>query len=143
MSVLSDDQKRNLQLTIGLVGGSRIVLVDEYTSSVDLSSRRALWRTLTSVHLDRINLPLHPLKLWTGFAKFAISTLLAEPGVIPPQVKGFRCLKKVFQLLDKEHNALHVASCDVLNAIALIGNPSIVLITEFSMGTHAKMNRDM
>ncbi|KAG2089227.1 uncharacterized protein F5147DRAFT_780690 [Suillus discolor] len=135
MSVLSDDQKRNLQLTIGLVGGSRIVLVDEYTSSVDLSSRRALWRTLMSVHLDQINLPLDSLSL---------------PSALSSQSQASYHLKskdsivlKVFQLLDKEHNALHVASCDVLSAIALIGNPSIVLITEFSMGTHAKMNRDM
>ncbi|KAG1886233.1 hypothetical protein F4604DRAFT_1675882 [Suillus subluteus] len=52
-STLSGGQKRKLQLAIGLVGGSKIVLVDECTSGVDPLSRRALWRTLTSVRLDR------------------------------------------------------------------------------------------
>ncbi|KAG2341981.1 hypothetical protein BDR05DRAFT_1060572, partial [Suillus weaverae] len=52
-STLSGGQKRKLQLAIGLVGGSKIVLVDECTSGVDPLSRRALWRILTSVRLDR------------------------------------------------------------------------------------------
>ncbi|KAJ7366160.1 hypothetical protein DFH08DRAFT_797159 [Mycena albidolilacea] len=34
-STLSGGQKRKLQLTIDLVGGSKIVLVDEWTSGVD------------------------------------------------------------------------------------------------------------
>ncbi|KAI0321250.1 hypothetical protein OF83DRAFT_1100473 [Amylostereum chailletii] len=50
---LSGGQKRKLQLAIGLVGGSRIVLVDECTSGVDPLSRRALWRILTSVRHER------------------------------------------------------------------------------------------
>ncbi|CCL98836.1 uncharacterized protein FIBRA_00841 [Fibroporia radiculosa] len=50
---LSGGQKRKLQLAIGLVGGSKILLVDECTSGVDPLSRRALWRTLTSVRHDR------------------------------------------------------------------------------------------
>ncbi|KIJ66518.1 hypothetical protein HYDPIDRAFT_174588 [Hydnomerulius pinastri MD-312] len=50
---LSGGQKRKLQLAIGLIGGSKIVLVDECTSGVDPLSRRALWRTLTSVKHDR------------------------------------------------------------------------------------------
>ncbi|KAG0694048.1 hypothetical protein DFH29DRAFT_859873 [Suillus ampliporus] len=52
-STLSGGQKRKLQLAIGLIGGSKIVLVDECTSGVDPLSRRALWRILTSVRLDR------------------------------------------------------------------------------------------
>ncbi|EIW87313.1 P-loop containing nucleoside triphosphate hydrolase protein [Coniophora puteana RWD-64-598 SS2] len=52
-STLSGGQKRKLQLAVGLVGGSRIVLVDECTSGVDPLSRRALWRTLTSVRHER------------------------------------------------------------------------------------------
>ncbi|KAG0704009.1 P-loop containing nucleoside triphosphate hydrolase protein [Suillus ampliporus] len=52
-STLSGGQKRKLQLAIGLVGGSKIVLVDECTSGVDPLSRRALWRILTSVRHDR------------------------------------------------------------------------------------------
>ncbi|KAF9260869.1 P-loop containing nucleoside triphosphate hydrolase protein [Marasmius fiardii PR-910] len=50
---LSGGQKRKLQLAIGLVGGSEIVLVDECTSGVDPLSRRALWRTLTSFRHER------------------------------------------------------------------------------------------
>ena len=67
---LSGGQKRKLQLAIGLVGGSKsvyiffvhlpflscphtVVLVDECTSGVDPLSRRALWKTLTSVRVDR------------------------------------------------------------------------------------------
>ncbi|KAF9011286.1 hypothetical protein BDQ17DRAFT_1298756 [Cyathus striatus] len=52
-NTLSGGQKRKLQLAIGLVGGSKVVLVDECTSGVDPLSRRALWRTLTSVRDDR------------------------------------------------------------------------------------------
>lgn len=52
-NALSGGQKRKLQLAIGLVGGSKILLVDECTSGVDPLSRRALWRTLTSVRHDR------------------------------------------------------------------------------------------
>ncbi|KAF5385138.1 hypothetical protein D9615_001087 [Tricholomella constricta] len=52
-ATLSGGQKRKLQLAIGLIGGSKIVLVDECTSGVDPLSRRALWRTLTSFRQDR------------------------------------------------------------------------------------------
>ncbi|KAG2022539.1 multidrug resistance protein 1 [Coprinopsis cinerea AmutBmut pab1-1] len=52
-NTLSGGQKRKLQLAIGLLGGSKIVLVDECTSGVDPLSRRALWRTLTSFRDDR------------------------------------------------------------------------------------------
>ncbi|KAG1725891.1 uncharacterized protein EDB91DRAFT_1086964 [Suillus paluster] len=52
-STLSGGQKRKLQLAIGLIGGSKIVLVDECTSGVDQLSRRALWRILTSIRHDR------------------------------------------------------------------------------------------
>ncbi|CAK5265997.1 unnamed protein product [Mycena citricolor] len=50
---LSGGQKRKLQLAIGLVAGSEVVLVDECTSGVDPLSRRALWRTLISVRQER------------------------------------------------------------------------------------------
>ncbi|CAG7851662.1 ABC transporter A family member 6 AltName: Full=ABC transporter ABCA.6 [Serendipita indica DSM 11827] len=50
---LSGGQKRKLQLAIGLVGGSEILLVDEATSGVDPLSRRALWRALTAVKHER------------------------------------------------------------------------------------------
>ncbi|KAF4573510.1 hypothetical protein EYR36_008028 [Pleurotus pulmonarius] len=50
---MSGGQKRKLQLAIGLVGGSKVLLVDECTSGVDPLSRRALWKTLTSVRNER------------------------------------------------------------------------------------------
>ncbi|CAL1693884.1 unnamed protein product [Somion occarium] len=50
---LSGGQKRKLQLAIGLIGGSKIVLVDECTSGVDPLSRRSIWRTLSSVRHKR------------------------------------------------------------------------------------------
>ncbi|KAI0370085.1 P-loop containing nucleoside triphosphate hydrolase protein [Pilatotrama ljubarskyi] len=52
-NALSGGQKRKLQLAIGLIGGSKIILVDECTSGVDPLSRRALWRTLSSVRNER------------------------------------------------------------------------------------------
>ncbi|KAI0789486.1 P-loop containing nucleoside triphosphate hydrolase protein [Abortiporus biennis] len=52
-NALSGGQKRKLQLAIGLVGGSKIVLVDECTSGVDPLSRRAVWKTLSSVRHER------------------------------------------------------------------------------------------
>ncbi|KAI0327677.1 P-loop containing nucleoside triphosphate hydrolase protein [Cubamyces sp. BRFM 1775] len=52
-NALSGGQKRKLQLAIGLIGGSKIILVDECTSGVDPLSRRALWRTLSSVKNER------------------------------------------------------------------------------------------
>ncbi|KAH9934058.1 P-loop containing nucleoside triphosphate hydrolase protein [Epithele typhae] len=52
-NALSGGQKRKLQLAIGLIGGSKIVLVDECTSGVDPLSRRALWRTLSSFRNER------------------------------------------------------------------------------------------
>lgn len=50
---MSGGQKRKLQLAIGLVGGSNIVLVDEATSGVDPLSRRAIWRALIAVRDTR------------------------------------------------------------------------------------------
>ncbi|KAH9486075.1 ABC transporter A family member 6 [Psilocybe cubensis] len=52
-ATLSGGQKRKLQLAIGLLGGSKVVLVDECTSGVDPLSRRALWKILTAFHEDR------------------------------------------------------------------------------------------
>ncbi|KAI0323366.1 P-loop containing nucleoside triphosphate hydrolase protein [Cubamyces sp. BRFM 1775] len=50
---LSGGQKRKLQLAIGLVGGSKVVLVDECTSGVDPLSRRSIWKTLSVVKDNR------------------------------------------------------------------------------------------
>ncbi|KAG8997749.1 hypothetical protein FRB94_007471 [Tulasnella sp. JGI-2019a] len=50
---LSGGQKRKLQLAVGIVGGSEILLVDEATSGVDPLSRRAIWRTLCALRATR------------------------------------------------------------------------------------------
>ncbi|CAE6433002.1 unnamed protein product [Rhizoctonia solani] len=50
---LSGGQKRRLQLAIGLVGGSQLVLIDEATSGVDPISRRAIWRALVQARTQR------------------------------------------------------------------------------------------
>ncbi|KAH9486185.1 ABC transporter A family member 6 [Psilocybe cubensis] len=52
-ATLSGGQKRKLQLAIGLLGGSKIVLVDECTSGVDPLSRRAIWKTMLRFREDR------------------------------------------------------------------------------------------
>ncbi|KIM45099.1 hypothetical protein M413DRAFT_65825 [Hebeloma cylindrosporum] len=52
-ATLSGGQKRKLQLAIGLLGGCKVILVDECTSGVDPLSRRALWKTLTAFREDR------------------------------------------------------------------------------------------
>ncbi|KAG8692486.1 hypothetical protein FRC09_011165, partial [Ceratobasidium sp. 395] len=52
-ATLSGGQKRKLQLAAGLVGGSRIVLVDEATSGVDPLSRRAIWKALLKAREGR------------------------------------------------------------------------------------------
>ncbi|KAJ7884223.1 P-loop containing nucleoside triphosphate hydrolase protein [Mycena leptocephala] len=52
-STLSGGQKRKLQLAIGIVGGSKLLLVDECTSGVDPLSRRAIWRVLVSLRQKR------------------------------------------------------------------------------------------
>jgi ABC-type multidrug transport system ATPase subunit len=174
-SILSGGQKRKLQLAIGLVGGSKIVLVDECTSGVDPLSRRALWRILTSVRLDRtIVFTTHFLdeadlladniailaapgklvaegtpvalksKLGQGYSVQVIfdfpdltekdlpnapSETLNRIRQVCPQCsmslssssqasyhlksKDSAVVEKVLQLLDKDRNALHVASYDV------------------------------
>ncbi|KAH6912560.1 nod factor export ATP-binding protein I [Coprinopsis sp. MPI-PUGE-AT-0042] len=53
VGVMSGGQKRKLQLAIGLLGNSRIILVDECTSGVDALSRRGLWKALTSFRHKR------------------------------------------------------------------------------------------
>ncbi|KAJ3561813.1 hypothetical protein NP233_g9966 [Leucocoprinus birnbaumii] len=63
-NTLSGSQKRKLQLAIGLLGGSSIVLVDECTSGVDPLGRHALWRTLTSFRDDRSVAAAASLNSW-------------------------------------------------------------------------------
>jgi ATP-binding cassette subfamily A (ABC1) protein 3 len=51
---LSEGSKRQLSVAIALIGGSKLVLLDEPTSGMDLSSRRVLWNMLKKYKNDRI-----------------------------------------------------------------------------------------
>jgi len=50
---LSGGMKRRLQLACALVGGSRVVLLDEPSSGMDVISRRQLWELLRRVRIGR------------------------------------------------------------------------------------------
>jgi ABC-type multidrug transport system ATPase subunit len=43
---LSGGMKRKLQVAIALIGGSRVVLLDEPSSGMDPLARRGMWETL-------------------------------------------------------------------------------------------------
>ena len=51
---LSGGNKRKLSVSIALCGGSKLVLLDEPTSGMDLGARRNLWDMLKSYKKDRI-----------------------------------------------------------------------------------------
>jgi ATP-binding cassette subfamily A (ABC1) protein 3 len=51
---LSGGNKRKLSVTLALVGGSKLVLLDEPTSGMDLSARRGLWTMLRKYRRNRI-----------------------------------------------------------------------------------------
>ncbi len=51
---LSEGSKRQLSVAIALIGGSKLVMLDEPTSGMDLSSRRVLWNMLKKYKKDRI-----------------------------------------------------------------------------------------
>lgn len=51
---LSGGSKRKLSVGIALIGGSRLVLLDEPTSGMDLSARRKLWNMLKNYKQGRI-----------------------------------------------------------------------------------------
>ena len=51
---LSGGQKRKLSIAIALIGGSKIIFLDEPTSGMDITSRRNLWDILKRYCDDRI-----------------------------------------------------------------------------------------
>jgi len=51
---LSGGQKRKLSVAIAMIGNSKIVLLDEPTSGMDLSARRRLWEMLKKNKQGRI-----------------------------------------------------------------------------------------
>ena len=51
---LSGGNKHKLSVTLALVGGSKLVLLDEPTSGMDLSARRGLWTMLRKYRRNRI-----------------------------------------------------------------------------------------
>ena len=51
---LSGGNRRKLSVAIALIGGSKLVLLDEPTSGMDLSARRKLWNMLKNYKHNRI-----------------------------------------------------------------------------------------
>ncbi|KAG8513504.1 LOW QUALITY PROTEIN: ATP-binding cassette sub-family A member 3 [Galemys pyrenaicus] len=52
-NTLSGGMKRRLSIIIALIGGSKVVILDEPTSGMDLLSRRTTWNLLQSYKQDR------------------------------------------------------------------------------------------
>ena len=53
-STLSGGQKRKLCIALALIGNSRIILLDEPTSGMDVMARRSLWEFLKNYKKDKI-----------------------------------------------------------------------------------------
>jgi len=51
---LSGGNRRKLSVAIALIGGSKLVLLDEPTAGMDLSARRKLWNMLKNYKNNRI-----------------------------------------------------------------------------------------
>ncbi len=51
---LSGGSRRKLSVAIALIGGSKLVLLDEPTAGMDLSARRRLWNMLKNYKNNRI-----------------------------------------------------------------------------------------
>ena len=51
---LSGGNRRKLSVAIALIGGSKLVLLDEPTAGMDLSARRKLWNMLKNYKSNRI-----------------------------------------------------------------------------------------
>ena len=55
-SQLSGGQKRKLSVAIALIGGSKVVVLDEPTSGMDPYSRRSTWEALQNARAGRVML---------------------------------------------------------------------------------------
>ena len=51
---LSGGNKRKTSVSMALIGGSKLVILDEPTSGMDLGARRGLWDMLKKYKRDRI-----------------------------------------------------------------------------------------
>jgi len=51
---LSGGVKRRLSVAIALIGGSKLVLLDEPSSGMDITSRYQLWDILKEIKKDKI-----------------------------------------------------------------------------------------
>ena len=51
---LSGGSRRKLSVAIALIGGSKLVLLDEPTAGLDLTARRKLWNMLKNYKHNRI-----------------------------------------------------------------------------------------
>ena len=51
---LSGGSRRKLSVAIALIGGSKLVLLDEPTAGLDLTARRKLWNMLKTYKNNRI-----------------------------------------------------------------------------------------
>jgi ATP-binding cassette subfamily A (ABC1) protein 3 len=51
---LSGGNRRKLQVSMALIGGSKLIMLDEPTSGMDLGARRGLWDMLKKYKKDRI-----------------------------------------------------------------------------------------
>lgn len=53
-TVLSGGQKRKLCVALALLGGSKIVILDEPTAGMDVFARRKMWEALRQHRSDRV-----------------------------------------------------------------------------------------
>lgn len=51
---MSGGSRRKLSVAIALIGGSKLVLLDEPTAGLDLTARRKLWNMLKNYKNNRI-----------------------------------------------------------------------------------------
>jgi ATP-binding cassette subfamily A (ABC1) protein 3 len=51
---LSGGYKRKLSVSLSLIGGSKLIIMDEPTASLDLTARRQIWSMLKEQRKDRI-----------------------------------------------------------------------------------------